>query len=86
MGRRRGGSQSSKRGYRGDMDLSQGSVERKAHGARMPTDPLTPSALEKAGEENSKGTHFVNQKEMSDKHTNTYIKGRTACDEPTMVR
>lgn len=43
-----GGSQ---RGYRGDMDRSQDSVERKAHGARMPTDPSHPEQEQSRGEQ-----------------------------------
>lgn len=51
MGKGRGESQ---RGYRGDMDRSQGSVERKAHDARMPTDPLTPCAVARGEQKNGK--------------------------------
>lgn len=36
------------------MDPSQGPVERKAHGARMPTDPLPPGPLTKESAERKK--------------------------------
>lgn len=54
------------------MDPSQGPVERKAHGARMPTDPLPPSPLPqrrekeagKAKEGDRKEKNVANQKQM----------------------
>lgn len=45
------------------MDPSQGPVERKAHGARMPTDPLPPGPLPKRREEGRGGATEVNREE-----------------------
>lgn len=54
-GRRKGGNQRRERGERGDMDMSQGPVERKAHGARMPTDPPSHPVLYQREERKKKG-------------------------------
>lgn len=44
------------------MDMSQGPVERKAHGARMPTDPPLPSSpLPKGGEKEKRESKKAKQ-------------------------
>lgn len=45
------------------MEPSQGPVERRAHGARMPTDPLPAGPLLKRGRENKREQESREQEE-----------------------